>query len=326
MLANLTQALRSIEEFSTLPDPILEQLAPFADIRDVRAGETIFCQGEPSPYCFGILEGEIVIEHVASDRRFPPKVLGILGKGHLFGESSIFEDNPRVAMASASKSGRLIAIRGLQLRDWIHGNPQASQPLVLALLQCTVRRLHRTNHELAVIYGVGRLLGSQKPFEEQMPATMDFLRASLEGLTDVVFYRRSAYWDEFSPLISSPALDDLPAVPATQELIQVVKRAGAVQVFEPRAIQAHLDVFHLSWQDRVALAMVPLFDWEIADNPLQGLLLVSSRLHENSFSSEKQLLLTSLALPLAEALSRHCRQEEARAQSRLDKSKKSFPI
>ena len=99
-------------------------------------------------------------------------------------------------------------MRGFQLREWIRKNPQASQPLVLALLQSTVGRLHRTSHELAVIYGVGRLLGSQRPFEEQLSITMDFLRASLEGLTDLVFYQRSAYWEEFCPLMSSPALDD----------------------------------------------------------------------------------------------------------------------
>src|SRR5258708_40217040 len=102
MPSSMVQALRPLQGFSALSGAALDQIAPFAAVRAVRAGETIFCQGEPSPYCFGVLAGEIVIQHVSKDSRFPPKVLGVVGPGILFGESSIFEDKPRVAMATAS--------------------------------------------------------------------------------------------------------------------------------------------------------------------------------------------------------------------------------
>ena len=106
----------------------------------------------------------------------------------------------------------------------------------------------------------------------------------------------------------------------------MVNQAGVVQVFDPRAIQTSLDVFNLSWKERVTMAIVPLFDWEKSQNPLQGLLFLSSQVHEHAFDTEKLLLLTSVALPLAEVLSRHCPQEDASAQSRLEKSKRSFPL
>jgi CRP-like cAMP-binding protein len=321
----LKQGLKSIQGFSALSEAVLEQLVPFASERVVRAGETIFCQGEPSPYCFGVLSGEVVIQHVSKDARFTPKVLGVVGPGGLFGESAILEDNPRAAMASASKDGKLLAIRGSQLRQWIQKNPETGQLLLLALLQSALGRLHRTSQELAVIYGVGRLLGSDKPFPDQLSATLDFLKGSLEGVDDLVFYQRNAYWEEFSPFLSLPALTDLPAIPLQNEMIQKVSAAGITQSFDPKTLQTQLAALKLPWETRLAMAVIPLFDWDKARDPLQGLLFLASGRQANAFAAEKQLLLTSVAHPLAEALSRHSRQEDALAQARLQQSKKSFP-
>jgi len=326
MAGELIQALKSVQGFSSLSESVLEQFVPFASIRRLRAGETVFCQGEPSPYCFGILSGEVMIQHVSKDRRFPPKVLGILGAGHLFGESSIFEDSPRAAMASANADGKLVTVRGPQLREWIQKNPVEGQPLLIALLESSIRRLQKTNLELAVIYGVGRLFGSQKSFMDQVPAALEFLRGSIEGLTDVLLYQRSAYWEEFTPLASFPGLSDLPPIPATHEIIEKVRQAASPQIFVPKAIQAHLESFKLPWNAYATLAIVPLFDWERAHDAIQGLLVLAGQHNDKVFSPEKQLLLSSMALPFAEALSRYARLQETQAQDRLQKSKGSFPL
>ena len=326
MPSELSQALKSLQGFSALSGPVLDQFASFVSMRPVRAGETIFCQGEPSPYCFGVVSGEVVIQHMSKDARFTPKVLGVVGPGGLFGESSIFEDSPRVAMASASLDGKLIAIRGSRLRGWVRKNPETGQPLLLALLQSSLQRLHRTSQELAVVYGVGRLLGSGKPFPDQLSATLDFLKGSLEGLDELVFYQRNAYWEEFSPLMSLPALTDLPAISLQHDIVQAVITAGVVQSLKPATLRRQLAEFKLPWDTRLAMAVIPLFDWDKARDPLQGLLFLASRHQANAFSAEKKLLLTSIAHPLAEALSRHSRHEESKAQTRLQQSKKSFPL
>jgi len=324
MSSELNQALKSLQGFSALEDAALEQLIFFVSIRIIRAGETIFCQGEPSPYCFGVLSGEVVIQRVSKDARFPAKVLGVVGPGGLFGESAIFEDSPRAAMGSGSKDGKLIAIRGPQLREWIQKNPQAGQPLLLALLKTCLDRLHRTSHELSAIYGLGRLLGSDKPFMEQLATALKFLKGSLEGLDDLVFYQRSAYWEELSPLMSLPALEELPPILLQNELVQKVNAAAVAQSFDPKALTLLLSVFKLPWEKRAAVAIIPLFDWDKAQDPLQGMLFLASVNHASAFSAEKQLLLAAMSHPLAEALSRHSRQEDASAQNRLQQSKKSY--
>jgi CRP-like cAMP-binding protein len=326
MGAELLQALKSVQGFSVLPDAVLEQLMAFTTIRALHAGETIFCQGEPSPYCFGILSGEVVIQRVSRDSRFPPKILGILGQGHLFGESSIFEDSPRSAMASARTDGHLIAVRGSQLREWIQKNPDTSQSLLMALLESSTQRLQKTNLELAVIYGVGRLLGSPKSFLDQVPAALEFLRGSIEGVTDILLYQRSAYWEEFTPLAGFPELSDLPAISSTHEMIEKVRQSAQPQIYSGEAIQVHLDLFKLPWKNCSTVAFIPLLDWENSQDSIQGLLVLAGKQNSKAFSAEKQLLLASMALPFAEALSRHVRSQDMQARDRLQNSKKSFPL
>ena len=145
MSSELAQALKTLQGFNALGDAALEQIIPFASVRLVRAGETIFCQGEPSPFFFGVLSGEIMIQHISKDGQFPSRVLGIIESSGLFGESSLFEDMLRMAMATASKDGKLAVIRGQELREWMRQNPEAAQPLLLALLRTLHTRLRQTN-------------------------------------------------------------------------------------------------------------------------------------------------------------------------------------
>src|SRR5438046_1936526 len=99
MTEKIAKALRLVDLLADLPAPFLDTLARFSMLRQIRAGETIFCQGEPSPYCFGILSGQITIQRVPKEKSFPPKILSVLGAGSLFGEQALFKESPRTAMA-----------------------------------------------------------------------------------------------------------------------------------------------------------------------------------------------------------------------------------
>ncbi len=134
MFSDMTQVLKSLRGFDALPEVALDQIAAYTSVRVVRAGETVFCQGEPSPYCFGVLSGEVMMQHVSQDGRFPPKVLGVIGSGGLFGESSLFEDKLRAAMATVSKDGKLVVIRGSELRNWMQRNPETARSFLSVFL------------------------------------------------------------------------------------------------------------------------------------------------------------------------------------------------
>jgi hypothetical protein len=152
---------------------------------------------------------------------------------------------------------------------------------------------------------------------------MEFLKSSLHGLDDIVLYERSNYWEEFNAIMSFPTLHDLPGIPLQDDLIQKMHRTGALHILDPKSSTAPLDTFKLPWHDCKAVAIIPLFDRDKSD-PLQGFLCLASRKDAALFSAEMRLLLTSVAFPLSEALSRRGRQTDHLAQARLQKSKSSF--
>lgn len=324
MTPEILKALGSIDLLRNLPATAIQQLGQFAALRTVRKGETIFCQGEPSPYCFGILSGEVLIQRVSKDRRFAPKVLSVLGTGALFGESSFFEESPRAAMASASKDGKLVAIVGAKFRDWLKREPGIGQDVLMGMLKNSLERLQQTSGDLSVIYGIARLLGSPRPFAEILTATLDFMKNSLEGLDEIVLYQRSAYWEEFEPIRALPHSTEIPVLPLNNRLVSEAQTApGAIPLKSEELRQAIIDI-KLPWANFSSIILVPLVDHDQTNHALEGLLLLASRDNPEAFSPNSILLLTAISSQLAEAVSRQRRQNDAQAQDRLNQSRRSF--
>jgi CRP/FNR family transcriptional regulator, cyclic AMP receptor protein len=316
MTAEIKQALKSMPLLTSLSEPLLEQLSTFSKLRRVRAGETIFCQGEPSPYCFGIVHGQVSIQRVFKDKQLPPKVLSLLGPGAFFGESALFEDRPRAAMASAVQEGQLIAIYGANWRDWIKKDTQASAPLLMGLLQNTMGRLQQTSSDLAVIYSIGRLLAGPSPFNERLAAAISFVRSSLPDVDHVVFYERSLYWNEFQMLTLSPESESLPPISINAPWVTRLS-AGA-----PCLVG---DELQLPWR-AASNAVVPLINLSEPSEPTCAVLILSSEESSTAFNSNALLLLSALGNQFAEAFIRHRRQEELVALNRLQNSRKSIQL
>lgn len=326
MTPEIRKALESIQLLADLPPEHLDQLVRFSMVRSVRAGETIFCQGEPSPYCFGVVSGEVTIERSSNDRRFPPKVLGVLGPGSLFGESAFFTESPRVAMATATKAGELVAILGSRLREWVKNEPSAGVPLAMGLLRNSIARLHHTSHELSTLYGIGRLLGSAQPFEERLSAATDFLRSSLSGVDGILLYRRNPYWEEYEALLGSPASSEMASLPLNHGLIAEATDVQGAFVLQSSAQRQILAGMKLPWAFPASAALIPLVDRDTQGHPLQGFLLLASQKDSFFFTPDLLLMLSAVADPFAEALSRRRREEDATAQNRLDRNRQTFGI
>jgi CRP-like cAMP-binding protein len=315
MTEKILRSLKLIDLLADLPDPFLQTLARFSMLRQVRAGETIFCQGEPSPYCFGILSGQITIQRVPKERTFAPKILSILGPGCLFGERSLFKDSPRTAMAIASQNGELIAIQGKQFRDWIEKEPGSGVQLMMGLLQNTMVRLRQTSHELSLVYGTGRYLASDKPLKDRFRETADFLRASIQGVDEITIYQRNPYWDEYEPLVSvgthQPATAPLPMEnPLVKQVAALLRPVVPSQDKTDNKDQA--------------TALIPLIDHNNHERPLLGFFYVISRSNPLAFSPNILLLLDTVSVQFTEALLHDLRQQDQAAQSRLQQSRQSY--
>ncbi len=310
MTDKIIQSLRLIDLLADVPEPLLARLAHYCMIRQVRAGETIFCQTEPSPYCFGIVSGQVTIQRVPRERHFPPKVLSTLSPGMLFGEQALFEDSPRTASAIASQQGELIAIQGKKFRDWIEKDWTQGLPFVMGILQNTMSRLRQTSHELSLVYGVGRFLAAGKPLKECFLQTCDFLRASLEHVDEVAIYQRNLYWDEFEPLVSTPEEGHLGTLSADHPLIRQV--SSLLRPIVPEV------------KERKAAALIPLLDQKDDRSPLQGFIWAASHSHINAFQPSTLVLLDAVSIQITESLLRHSFQEEQAAKARLIQGRQTY--
>jgi CRP/FNR family cyclic AMP-dependent transcriptional regulator len=307
MTERIVKALRSIDLLAGLCDSLLAELEAFSMLRQIRAGETIFCQGEPSPYCFGIVSGQVTIQRVPGEKLFPSKTLGVLGPGAMFGEHALFKDTPRTAMAVASQNGELVAIQGKKFRDWLAKDSGVGVQLLMDMLESTMGRLRRTSQELSMVYGVGRALAGDGTLSERIRETAQFLRASLAEADEVQVYQRSRYWEEFVPLWG-----DALAIPMQHPLMQQLVLTAAPVVTPAESGGG-------------SVAMIPLLDTAESHQPVQGFLRLSSR-GAGTFTPGVLLLLTTVAVQVSEALTRQIRQDDQQARSRLDQGRQSFQL
>lgn len=310
MTEKIVRSLRLIDLLADVPDTLLAHLAQYCMIRQVRAGETIFCQGEPSPYCFGILSGQVTIQRVPRDRNFPPKILSTLSPGALFGEQALFEESARTATAMASQSGELIALQGKKFRDWIEQDWKQGLPFMMGVLQSTLGRLRQTSHELSLVYGVGRFLAADKPLKECFRETCEFLRASLEHVDEIALYQRNLYWEEFEPLVSTPENGHLGTLTPDHSLV--------------RQLSAVLKPIVPETQERKSVALIPLLDPQDNRNTLQGFLWAASQSSVNAFVPSTLALLDAVSIQVTESLLRHRLQEEQVAKARLIQGRQTY--
>jgi CRP-like cAMP-binding protein len=112
--------------------------APAQYTRDVKAGETIFTEGDLGTEMFIIHEGKIEISKLVQGDLKP---LVIFEKGDFFGEMAILEDLPRTATAKALTDGTLLTINGSTFDQMLRANPE----IAVRMMRKLSRRLRETD-------------------------------------------------------------------------------------------------------------------------------------------------------------------------------------
>src|SRR5262245_52241675 len=97
--------LRAIHLFELFDDQELKVLAEQLDEKSYFAGQLIFSAGDPGGTMFIVDDGkvEIFLQDKADER----VTLSIMEPGHLFGEFSLLDNEPRSASAKAIENTRL---------------------------------------------------------------------------------------------------------------------------------------------------------------------------------------------------------------------------
>lgn len=125
--------------FVSILEHELRQQQVEAEIREIKAGEVIFEEGDPGDGLYAILDGLVRISAFVSQSN--KHALREFATGDFFGEMAIINNAPRSASAVAMQDSRLIFVS----REQVIYLMEQSPPLVFALLHAFSHRMRETN-------------------------------------------------------------------------------------------------------------------------------------------------------------------------------------
>jgi len=131
--------LSSLEVFSALERPELEQVARVAVPRSFDRGEMIFREGDPGEALYVIRSGSVSIRRDSAGGR--TLALAELRSGSMFGELAAFGTEVRSATAEALEPTALVAILGGDMQRVLRSDPDIALKMLAALAE-RVRRLN----------------------------------------------------------------------------------------------------------------------------------------------------------------------------------------
>ncbi|UCF57996.1 MAG: cyclic nucleotide-binding domain-containing protein [Deltaproteobacteria bacterium] len=123
--SEIQQVLESCEFFKGLEQSSIEKIASLCQVETYEPGEYVFRQGDFGEHLYIIADGHIFLERsMDMGTRHGSVVIGILGKGRVFGCWSTLLDEPHNLMSSATcqKPTKVVAIKGSDLRQLMLGS------------------------------------------------------------------------------------------------------------------------------------------------------------------------------------------------------------
>ncbi len=136
------ELLARVPVFSTLETGDLERIAQLAVPRSFEAGQAVFREGDRSDTCYVVHEGRARAVREHGGRTL---TLATFGRGDIFGELALFEDEHRSATVETLGPMSAVAVLGPDMRRLMAEHPQIAMRLLVAL----GRRLRETNERLA---------------------------------------------------------------------------------------------------------------------------------------------------------------------------------
>jgi CRP-like cAMP-binding protein len=123
---------------------------------EYKAGERIFAEGDPSYYCYQIVQGKVDIVLSPGARR---EVIASLGPGEVFGEMGVIDSGPRSATAIAAEDTRCVVYEALDLLDQFDENPSTT----IDVMKTLVRRLRQSNRRFSRIEAEQARMAERRP-------------------------------------------------------------------------------------------------------------------------------------------------------------------
>lgn len=153
---------------------IEEVLVSFgAEIKEYKAAEIIFREGEFSTFYYQIKEGQIKLNNYTEDGK--EFIQNIFSNGHSFGESLLFVDRPYPMNATAIKDSHILRLPKSNFLNLIRENQEVS----LNVYQCMAERMY---YKYMMLYN----LSFQNPMLK-LKQLMDYFKSYCEDKTQYSF-------------------------------------------------------------------------------------------------------------------------------------------
>jgi CRP/FNR family transcriptional regulator, cyclic AMP receptor protein len=147
MRAQLLEKLHRAELFQGLLDEELMQIAEVCQALRVKAGQTIFSEGDEGSELYIIYEGSVrvMINTRRSDGTAAPSTINMLYTGQCFGEMILLNNAMRSATVVAAEPTTLILMRELDFRALCESSPRIGYLVIRNLAQDLIYKLRSSN-------------------------------------------------------------------------------------------------------------------------------------------------------------------------------------
>ncbi|QMU58851.1 MAG: cyclic nucleotide-binding domain-containing protein [Boseongicola sp.] len=208
------EAAKTAIFFGSLPPPVFDAILQRSRIIEVKAGQTLFHQGENAAAIFAVLNG--MIKLTVTKRDGEEVVVETFAAGSSFAEALAFERSPYPVSAAALVDSRILMAPSGAVRAAVHDNPDAFS----AILAATYRHLHHLVRQIEQLksdsglerlghYILARSEVAQFPNEVEIPVEKKVL-ASLLGMKPETLSRAFKRMREHGVKVDGPIirLDD----------------------------------------------------------------------------------------------------------------------
>lgn len=149
------EILRQLPHFQTVPPPLLERIASQCTARTLRAGETIFHEGDPATAFFVVIEGGAVLYRANDDGK--RQVMNRVRPGQTFAEAAALTMRIYPATAEATHTPtELLAIDTTNLLCELEREPKLAAAMI-GSLSAWLRRMVERVDELSAASAGARL-------------------------------------------------------------------------------------------------------------------------------------------------------------------------
>jgi CRP-like cAMP-binding protein len=143
---SLAYFLKHLTIFSELSPRALAILEDIVHVRNYKANETVFEEGDPGSGMYMIRNGTVKI--FARDRNDVEDELACLSQGDFFGETTLTAPAPRSASARTLESTELVGLFRADILELAEKHPSISSSIFLGLTRVVSERLQAASLEI----------------------------------------------------------------------------------------------------------------------------------------------------------------------------------